>query len=79
MTEITSKKDITYQKRIFAFIDILGFAYLIEESKEDPTRIIDIYNLLEDAKKMIAAGATRIGASASIAIVTGTKAGAGKY
>ncbi|MGD9152817.1 MAG: deoxyribose-phosphate aldolase [Gammaproteobacteria bacterium] len=33
----------------------------------------------EDAKKMIAAGADRIGASASIAIVTGTKAKGGKY
>ncbi|MGD9107878.1 MAG: deoxyribose-phosphate aldolase [Gammaproteobacteria bacterium] len=33
----------------------------------------------EDAKKMIEAGADRIGASASIAIVTGTKAKSGKY
>ena len=33
----------------------------------------------EDAQKMIAAGANRIGASASIAIVTGTKPGASKY
>lgn len=33
----------------------------------------------DDAKKMIGAGATRIGASASIAIVTGAAAGTGKY
>lgn len=33
----------------------------------------------EDAKKMIEAGANRIGASASVEIVTGTKAKAGKY
>lgn len=33
----------------------------------------------EDAKKMIGAGATRLGASASVAIVTGASAGAGKY
>ncbi len=33
----------------------------------------------EDAQKMIAAGANRIGASASIAIVTGTKPAASKY
>jgi len=33
----------------------------------------------EDAQKMIAAGANRIGASASIAIVTGTKPSASKY
>jgi deoxyribose-phosphate aldolase len=33
----------------------------------------------EDATKMIAAGASRIGASASVAIVTGAKPAAGKY
>jgi deoxyribose-phosphate aldolase len=33
----------------------------------------------EDAKKMFGAGATRIGASASVGIVTGAKAAAGKY
>ena len=33
----------------------------------------------EDAQKMLAAGASRIGASASIAIVTGQKAAASKY
>jgi deoxyribose-phosphate aldolase len=33
----------------------------------------------EDANKMFAAGADRIGASASVAIVTGQSAGAGKY
>ena len=33
----------------------------------------------EDAQKMVAAGATRIGASASVAIVTGQSAGKGKY
>jgi deoxyribose-phosphate aldolase len=33
----------------------------------------------EDAEAMVKAGATRIGASASVAIVTGKKAGAGKY
>ena len=33
----------------------------------------------EDATKMIAAGASRIGASASVAIVTGVKPAAGKY
>ncbi|HEV8322317.1 MAG TPA: deoxyribose-phosphate aldolase [Myxococcota bacterium] len=33
----------------------------------------------EDLDKMVAAGATRIGASASVAIVTGKSAGAGKY
>jgi len=33
----------------------------------------------EDAKKMVNAGADRIGASASVSIVTGTKAAAGKY
>ena len=33
----------------------------------------------QDAEKMIAAGATRIGASASVAIVTGQKPAAGKY
>lgn len=34
---------------------------------------------LADAEKMVAAGATRLGTSASIAIVTGAAAGAGKY
>jgi len=34
---------------------------------------------LADAEKMVAAGATRLGTSASIAIVTGGAAGAGKY
>jgi deoxyribose-phosphate aldolase len=33
----------------------------------------------EDAQKMFAAGADRIGASASVAIVTGANPGAGKY
>jgi deoxyribose-phosphate aldolase len=33
----------------------------------------------EDAEKMIGAGASRIGASASVAIVTGQAAGGGKY
>ena len=33
----------------------------------------------EDAKKMIEAGANRIGASASVAIVTGQKAKKGNY
>ena len=33
----------------------------------------------EDAREMIAAGATRIGASASVQIVTGGKPGEGKY
>jgi deoxyribose-phosphate aldolase len=33
----------------------------------------------EEAEAMVKAGATRIGASASVAIVTGKKAGAGKY
>jgi deoxyribose-phosphate aldolase len=33
----------------------------------------------EDAEAMVKAGATRIGASASVAIVSGKKAGAGKY
>lgn len=33
----------------------------------------------DDAAKMVAAGATRIGASASVAIVTGKDAGKGKY
>lgn len=33
----------------------------------------------EDAEAMVKAGATRIGASASVAIVKGAKAGAGKY
>ena len=34
---------------------------------------------LEFAQKLVAAGATRIGASASVAIATGKSAGAGKY
>jgi len=33
----------------------------------------------EGAEKMIKAGANRIGASASVAIVTGTKSKGGKY
>src|SRR5436305_15246848 len=32
-----------------------------------------------DAQKMVEAGANRLGASASVAIVTGAQAGAGKY
>jgi deoxyribose-phosphate aldolase len=33
----------------------------------------------EDVREMIAAGATRIGASASVQIVTGGKSGNGRY
>jgi deoxyribose-phosphate aldolase len=32
-----------------------------------------------DAQKMVEAGANRLGASASVAIVTGAQAAAGKY
>jgi hypothetical protein len=43
---------ISYQERIFAFIDILGFADLVKESEFDTSKIIRIYNLLERTKTM---------------------------
>jgi hypothetical protein len=42
--------NFAYKKRIFVFIDVLGFRDLVEESKSDPQRIFRIYNLLSTAR-----------------------------
>ena len=52
----------------------------IREIKEAETKALQsIEKAKTDAEKMIEAGADRIGASASVAIVTGKKAVKGKY
>jgi hypothetical protein len=53
MNRTISYGTINYEKKIFAFIDILGFSYLIEQSKKNAAKIISIYNLLEDAKALV--------------------------
>lgn len=52
MDNISGKNTVTYEKRIFAFIDILGFAELVEESERDASKILNIYQLLERTKSM---------------------------
>jgi len=52
MDSIGGKNTVTYEKRIFAFIDILGFAELVEESERDASKILNIYQLLERTKSM---------------------------
>lgn len=43
---------IEYEEKLFCFVDIIGFRDLIEESKDSPQRIMQIYKALEHAKKM---------------------------
>jgi hypothetical protein len=52
MDSIGEKNKVSYEKRIFAFIDILGFAELVEESERDTSKILRIYQLLERTKSM---------------------------
>jgi len=52
MDGLSNRNTIKYDERIFAFIDILGFADLVEASERDPSQIIGIYKLLERAKSM---------------------------
>lgn len=48
----THKKAVRYEKRIFALVDILGFADLVEDSEHDTTKILRVYRLLDLAKSM---------------------------
>ena len=52
MIGLTDKSAVRYEKRIFAFVDILGFADLVEDSEHDTTKILRIYRLLDIAKSM---------------------------
>jgi hypothetical protein len=52
MISFTNKNAVRYEKRIFAFVDILGFADLVEDSEHDTTKILRIYRLLDLAKSM---------------------------
>ena len=52
MGGLGDKSAVGYEKRIFAFVDILGFADLVEESERDTTKILRIYQLLDRAKSM---------------------------
>lgn len=52
MIGLTGKNAVRYEKRIFAFVDILGFADLVEDSEHDTTKILRIYRLLDLAKSM---------------------------
>jgi hypothetical protein len=52
MGSIADTNTLSYEKRIFAFIDILGFAELVIESERDPAKILRIYRLLERTKSM---------------------------
>jgi hypothetical protein len=42
--------DIKYDRRIIAFIDILGFREMVKESEYDPTRIEFLYSILDYLK-----------------------------
>jgi hypothetical protein len=48
----SNKNAVSYEKRIFAFVDILGFADLVKESENDTTKILRIYQLLDRTKLM---------------------------
>lgn len=52
MDGLGDKNTVSYEKRIFAFVDILGFADLVEESERDTTKILRIYQLLDRTKSM---------------------------
>jgi len=52
MIGLTDKNAVRYEKRIFAFVDLLGFAELVEDSEHDTTKILRIYRLLDRAKLM---------------------------
>ena len=52
MDGLGNKNTINYDERIFAFVDILGFADLVEASERDTSQIIRIYKLLECTKSM---------------------------
>lgn len=47
------KQKVVYDKRIFTFIDIIGFEELVNNSKDDPTKILEVYDSLKAARKMI--------------------------
>ncbi|MBA7596266.1 hypothetical protein ES703_03236 [subsurface metagenome] len=51
MNDLENRNSIGYEKRIFAFIDILGFGDLVEESEHDPTKILRIYQLLNRTRE----------------------------
>lgn len=46
------EKKVNYEKRIFVFIDILGFSNLVKESEVDNSKILRIYKILERTKSM---------------------------
>jgi hypothetical protein len=52
MDSIGEENKISYEKRIFAFIDIMGFTKIVEESEGDTSKILRIYKLLERTKSM---------------------------
>jgi len=52
MTGLAGRSVVRYERRFFVFIDVLGFAELIEESERDTTKILRIYQLLDRAKSM---------------------------
>lgn len=41
-----------YEKKLFTFIDILGFECLVNSSKDDPNKIWEIYDLLKTTREM---------------------------
>jgi len=43
---------IVYEKKLFTFIDILGFECLVNSSKDDPNKIWEIYDLLKTTREM---------------------------
>jgi len=46
MNGLGNKSAGSYEERIFAFVDILGFADLVEESERDTSKIIRIESVL---------------------------------
>ena len=52
MTGLAGRNVVRYERRVFAFIDILGFEELIAESEHDTTGILRVYQLLDRAKSM---------------------------
>lgn len=50
--------EIIYSKRIFAFLDILGFKRIIEESRRKPEIITNITNILKLSKKIAVSSLT---------------------
>lgn len=45
-----TNRSLTYEKRLIAFIDILGFKEIVKQSEKDPSKIELIYSVLEYLK-----------------------------